>query len=46
MNRMLNILIKNEQSFVRNETDMSARFRNFTLFKSHALVSLILNINE
>lgn len=44
MNRMLNILIKNEQSFVGNETDMSARFRNFTLFKSHALVSLILNI--
>lgn len=44
MNRMLNILIKNEQSFVGNETDMSARFRNFTLFKFHALISLILNI--
>lgn len=44
MNRMLNILIKNEQSFVGNETNMSARFRNFTLFKSHTLVSLILNI--
>lgn len=44
---MLNILIKNEQSFVGNDTDMSARFGNFTLFKSHALVShLKYNMNE